>query len=222
MSPFLETFANAADGVFIIDENQRIIFWNQSAKEILDYEPSQIAGKYCHEVLEGYNGDGKLVCRRHCWIAMAALRGETVDTFDLHARTRTGKRLWVSVSILAFSPDREGERKWVVHLFRDVNKKRVEERLIVQALEAIRKLQQEDPFSSRARSEASEQPVEELTKRETEVLTLLASGQSTREIAGTLSISASTTRNHIQSILRKLGAHSRLEAVVYALELNII
>ena len=45
---------------------------------------------------------------------------------------------------------------------------------------------------------------------------LLASGVATEEIASTLGVSRSTARNHIESILAKLGVHSRLQAVVYA------
>ncbi len=51
-----------------------------------------------------------------------------------------------------------------------------------------------------------------LTLREQEVLMLIMEGQSTKQIARSLSISMSTARTHIQSVLVKLGAHSRLEA----------
>ncbi len=55
-----------------------------------------------------------------------------------------------------------------------------------------------------------------LSDRETEVLRLLAGGVNTPGIAKKLFISDKTVRTHIQNILRKLGMHSRLEAVVYA------
>ena len=55
-----------------------------------------------------------------------------------------------------------------------------------------------------------------LTQREREVLTLLAEGLTTREIASRLFISLNTTRNHVQRLIVKLGAHSRLEAVAAA------
>lgn len=55
-----------------------------------------------------------------------------------------------------------------------------------------------------------------LTRRELEVLTLLADGLSNADIANRLAISANTVRNHVQSILAKLGARSRLEAVAIA------
>ena len=51
-----------------------------------------------------------------------------------------------------------------------------------------------------------------LTVREQEVLMLIMEGQSTKQIARSLAISLSTARTHIQSVLVKLGAHSRLEA----------
>lgn len=56
----------------------------------------------------------------------------------------------------------------------------------------------------------------DLTPREREVLDLLAQGASKEVIARRLFLSTNTVRNHIQSILSKLGAHSRLEAVATA------
>jgi PAS domain S-box-containing protein len=55
-----------------------------------------------------------------------------------------------------------------------------------------------------------------LTDREREVLSLMADGLDAGEIAARLYISAKTERNHVASILSKLGAHSRLQAVVFA------
>jgi DNA-binding CsgD family transcriptional regulator len=53
-----------------------------------------------------------------------------------------------------------------------------------------------------------------LTPRQKEVLRLLADGSSTDAIATRLGVSVETARNHIRALLRKLGVHSRLEAVV--------
>ena len=76
----------------------------------------------------------------------------------------------------------------------------------------------EAPGRSRVRA-AAERP---LSTREREVLAQLAAGRSTDEIARALAISPVTVRNHIQRILPKLGAHSRLEAVALAIEAGII
>lgn len=57
---------------------------------------------------------------------------------------------------------------------------------------------------------------DDLTVREREVLGMLIDGKSTAALAGELVVAPATARNHVQSIMKKLGAHSRLEAVVIA------
>jgi LuxR family maltose regulon positive regulatory protein len=57
-----------------------------------------------------------------------------------------------------------------------------------------------------------------LTDRETEILSLLASEQSAQEIADALTISKTTLHTHTKNIYKKLGAHSRFEAVQRAKE----
>lgn len=64
--------------------------------------------------------------------------------------------------------------------------------------------------------------VEDLTPREIEVLELVAEGLSNKGIAHELSISDSTVKFHINSVLNKLTAQSRTEAVVRAMRLGII
>jgi PAS domain S-box-containing protein len=61
--------------------------------------------------------------------------------------------------------------------------------------------------------EAPMPPHPSLTPRQAQVLNLLERGRSTEQIAGELHLSAETVRNHIRHLLRRLGAHSRLEAV---------
>ena len=55
-----------------------------------------------------------------------------------------------------------------------------------------------------------------LTAREQETLQLLGEGASTEEICERLGVSRNTTRNHVQRVLEKLGARSKLEAVAVA------
>ncbi len=61
-----------------------------------------------------------------------------------------------------------------------------------------------------------------LTRRELEILQLLARGLNNEVISRQLYISPTTTRNHIQNILGKLGVHSKLEAVAYAVRAGYV
>jgi PAS domain S-box-containing protein len=61
-----------------------------------------------------------------------------------------------------------------------------------------------------------------LTARQSEVLALLSEGLGTLEIAERLGVAPETARNHIRALLRQLGAHSRLEAVVAGYRLGLL
>ncbi len=73
-----------------------------------------------------------------------------------------------------------------------------------------------------SRSASPEQPLPVLTRREREVLQLLASGLETRLIARELGVSVHTCRGYVKAILAKLEAHSQLEAVARAMRFGLI
>lgn len=62
----------------------------------------------------------------------------------------------------------------------------------------------------------------DLTPREREVLSLIVKGGSNREIAEALVLSLDTVRNHVASILSKLGVHSKLQAAAVATQRGLI
>ena len=64
--------------------------------------------------------------------------------------------------------------------------------------------------------------VEPLSSRELEILAVLATGASNKEIASKLYIAAGTVKNHITNILGKLGVRDRTQAALKAKELNLI
>lgn len=70
-----------------------------------------------------------------------------------------------------------------------------------------------EPVGSSARHAVDPALLSELTDREQQLFDRLIAGESVREIAKSCSISEHTVRNHIKSIYRKLGLHSRLDIV---------
>ena len=68
----------------------------------------------------------------------------------------------------------------------------------------------------------TQRPGWDLTARELEILQLLGEGLSNAAIAARLVVSVHTVRNHVQNLLSKLGAHSKLEALVIALREGLL
>jgi DNA-binding NarL/FixJ family response regulator len=80
-------------------------------------------------------------------------------------------------------------------------------------------LQQFQELSQRYEAEAFISP---LTSRETEILNYIAQGYLNKQIAIRLGISEQTIKNHVTSILRKLNANARTDAVVLAIKQGLI
>ncbi len=80
-------------------------------------------------------------------------------------------------------------------------------------------LHQFQELSWRSEAEALIAP---LTPRETEILNYIAQGYLNKQIAAELDISEQTIKNHVTSILRKLNANARTEAVVVAIKQGLI
>jgi DNA-binding NarL/FixJ family response regulator len=79
-----------------------------------------------------------------------------------------------------------------------------------------------DLLASVARRTATGKTTGDLTAREREVLNLLAQGCSTDEIQQQLFLSQHTVRNHVRNVLNKLGARTKLEAVVTAARAGLV
>jgi DNA-binding NarL/FixJ family response regulator len=67
-----------------------------------------------------------------------------------------------------------------------------------------------------------DEPLEQLTDREEEILKLLAAGLANKEIAQQLALSEGTVKNHISGILAKLHANDRTQAVLTALKRGLV
>ncbi len=76
-------------------------------------------------------------------------------------------------------------------------------------------------FAQQAAPDAG-QALDELTEREKEILTLLASGLSNAELAETLFLSETTVKTHVSSILRKLHVRDRVQAVIAAYDAGLV
>lgn len=206
----LELITTTACAAFITNDEGRILDWNDAAEELLGHPQHEVVGRACHEVVGGRDIFGNRFCDGACTVHNMARRGEPVHHFQMDVQHATGDPVRTGLCTLVYS-DSEADGYQIIHLLQPVDAMRAPEANGEGADEAV---------SNRAPAEGA--PTVLLTAREMEVLRLLKDGVSTQSIAENLQISVTTVRNHIQGILRKLGAHSRLEAVSVARRLGIV
>ena len=86
---------------------------------------------------------------------------------------------------------------------------------------SVAKTMVEDYFKRTSQPESTN-PYDKVTRREREVLKLIAGGRTSREIASLLDIAVKTVQVHRTSVMKKLGIHSRTELVKYAIREHLV
>jgi DNA-binding NarL/FixJ family response regulator len=71
-------------------------------------------------------------------------------------------------------------------------------------------------------NQSRKEPYDRLTRREREVLGLIAEGKTSRQIAGLLSVSLKTVLGHRNKLMKKLDIHNRTELIKYAIRLGLV
>ncbi len=202
------------DGLFAVDNKQHIVQWSASAERILEIKAEDAIGKPCYDVIGGRDSRNYRFCRRSCPVLLNARRGRPTPDYDIVSTSPSGENKWINITVAV--PKRTRWPFQVIHLFRDVTHRRRTEEFAKRAGTALRELFTTEELPQEPAVEPMPTPAPQLSRRENEVLRLLASGLTTREIAETLGVQPITARNHVTRLLDRLGVESRLQAVVYA------
>ena len=218
MSRLFEALKNFADGAFVINEDLRIVYWNKAAEAILGFDREDVAGQFCYQLLNGSDESRRLICKERCRVMKLALQSRPVPNYDIRTATKQGEDCWLNMSVFTYRMSGANGKKGVVHIFHDLDRKEVDDRVFRQLVKVINRYQ-DIRHNNGAKLESHQNT---LTSREHEILEFLVDGHSTQEIARILTISTNTVRNHIQHILQKLQVHTRLEAVAYAIKNDLI
>jgi DNA-binding CsgD family transcriptional regulator len=192
---------------FANDADHRIIFWNRGAEEITGRSAAQALGRLCHEVFAARDAFGNRFCTATCAVTASLAVGEPLRRFEVVAG-QPQRSQHLGFTILKY-PDARSGRPLTVHLMDQVLRWPEIQRALEGAPNRTPAPRPDLPKSAAGLNE-------ELSEREREVLRSIAAGQPNKQIADALGISVATARNHIQHILRKLGVHSKLEAIALA------
>jgi PAS domain S-box-containing protein len=207
-----DLLTSTAVAAFSSDQSGHITVWNQAAEALLGHEATRVVGKPCCKVICGRDLFGNRFCNESCAVRKMRRHREPIHPYQFQVKHRSGEMLKVKCSVI-IAPSANARRFNFIHLMEPLD--RAPEIGSDQIAQRDTTTTGSRPSSGKRKSVPSNS-LRKLTPREIEVLRLVASGTSTKDISHALDIQASTASNHIQHILAKLGAHTKLQAVYVA------
>jgi DNA-binding CsgD family transcriptional regulator len=202
----------------LTDRLNRTVALNLAASKFLKHSHASAAGQDFYELLEVRDVFGNRVNSHTMAFLDMLARGERISDCELQLKLGSGATARAMLSVVVFS-DSSSSNVEFVYLMTPVSRRRRAD----EAIEVI--LNRSGSPTGIEISELRNGRLAEqvgLTRRQKQVLGLLADGKSPKEIAGELGVSVNTVRTHINAILHKLDAHSQLEAVAIALRSRIV
>lgn len=193
------------DALVEVDGNDRIVAWSPEAEGLTGFRAATVRGRGFCELLEARDLWGNRAC--NAGLHESLRHREPLRPFLLEIRTAAGQATRIVVHPVPVAGAGRSAAILAYWLRPDLRRRRDRRRPVP--------LTDLHAAAAEPRSGVSPSP---LSPREIEVLRLLAAGTSTAAIAQRLGIAAVTVRNHVQRLLDRLGAHSRLEAVARARE----
>ena len=132
---YKELLDRMSDGVYFVDQNRRILYWNEGATRLTGYQPEEIIGQYCQDnTLCHVDSAGRQLCQDGCPLFACLGDGGARDA-DVFLRHKQGRRVPVNVRV---QPIREADGTIVgaVEIFRD-NSAQIEVRRKAEAMERL-------------------------------------------------------------------------------------
>lgn len=198
-----------ADAAYALDPHGKIIAWNNSAADLFGLGKDAVMGRQCSKITHGVDECGR-ECSENCAILKCAAEHHPLKNYDIKVKGPSGEK-WCNASVVILDSSAY-DQPCTLHILRPADVQKRLELLIKDFVVSETSLPAVNLQEIMTRDN-SPSSVSDLTGRERQVLRLLSDGKKTAEIAETLFISKTTANNHVQHILKKLGAHTRLEAI---------
>lgn len=207
-----------ADAAYVLDPQGAIVSWNPAAVALFGIAEAEAIGEQCSDTLKGIDECGH-ECGGDCSILKRANCRDPLKNYDIKTRAG-GREIWCNVSVVILDTA-SSTNAYTLHIVRPTDvQKRLE--LAVKDFVLAETSLPEANVREILTNRRSPTAAVDLTVREREVLRLLAGGNSTEQISDRLGISKTTANNHIQNLMKKLSAHSRLEAIRRAEQAGLI
>lgn len=198
-------------------DDDRFMEVNAAFTEMTGYEPGEVKGRRAAELGMWSSEEDR---QR---IADAARGGTGYRHVEASLRTKQGGHLRVLLSAERVAMD--DQEAWL-KMFLDVTERHRTQEALMRSIESV--MTDADWLGrevverlSRLSGGAPQRGLEVLSPREREVLGHLAAGASDHEIAAALGVTRKTVSNHVANLYGKIGAHSRIEAAMWARERGV-
>lgn len=217
---WLKTFYGSKEPIYVVNDAQRIVCWNEASQKLLGYTETEVLNQPCFQVIRG-RVRGKSWCHAGCAVQRSAKRGGLLQHVEMQVCTRSGKQVCLNTSV--FTVAKKG-RRFTIHLLRDMTREEYTKVALESFLDTLHAYGVGNGNQEALSNPGLHKPFlpliapksAQLTRREIQVLELLAEGLSAKKLAEHLGISPFTVRRHIESILLKTGLHTQAQAVAYA------
>lgn len=200
---------STSDAAFAVDGEGSVVAWNPAAEMLFALPATGAVGRPCRDIVQGTDECGA-VCSQECTVRQAVLNRHPISNFDLMMNTSTGRQ-WCNVSVLV-AENGVSTNPHAIHVIRPIDLRKRLEILVRDFVVSNTSVPAEEAVALISSTRAAAKDAQ-LSNRELQILRLLGKGNTTADIADHLNISRTTVNNHVQHILRKLDAHSRLEAI---------
>lgn len=115
---FRDLLFHIRDGVYFVDRERKILFWNEGAARLTGYSEQEVVGRFCQDNILGHmDGCGNPVCGQHCPLSDAITDGKGHEA-ALFLRHKLGHRVPVLVRVEPIR-DKDGNIEGAVEIFSD-------------------------------------------------------------------------------------------------------
>lgn len=153
---YLQLLDQLYDGLYFVDRQRRITFWNRTAEQITGFSADEVIGSHCYDnILNHVDAEGNSLCENRCPLSRSMEDDSPIED-EVYLRHKHGHRIPVAVRIRPLLDD-AGQILGGTELFQDLSKKTG----VLLQLEELRQLALVDGLTGLANRSHFERTIEE-------------------------------------------------------------